>query len=576
MDIIKVLIVEDEAIVAMDISRTLKDLGYRVLAICRSAEDALGLLDKEIPDIVLMDVHIQGNIDGIELAINLYRDKRLPIIFLTSHSDDKTLERATLAEPYGYLSKSFYYKDIRATIVTALKNHRMKLLVEEQEELLSLTLGNIDEAVITTDSQGEILFYNQGAVNLFHLNVYSPDTALKEFPKRGFSLRNKIGKVVENPLQQKDLPDRLFLSRPNWGDVPLDCRVNHYWGAGNSRVERVYLFRDVSQEFKMQEVSARLTSLIQFSEDAIAMISPGGFVISWNRGAEGILGIDEMDAAGRNLNDLLPHFHFPDWGEQMNGTFIPNRTLEGMHRHPQGGTKSLSAILSAVWNSEGLLIGYSFIARDITPRIQLERQIIEAEDNERRRIGRDLHDSLGQQLTGISLMIKALQNNFDQGRMPQAREVADGLGELIKSAIKETRELSRGLVPEILRDEGFLVALKDLALYYERVMGVEVQCRTEDLGSLDDGVDIQLYHIAQEALNNAVKHGEAAKITVGFFQGTDGIVLQVRDNGKGFNHEEIERGLGLNNMRYRADIINGKLRVDSNQGEGTLVECILM
>lgn len=570
----KILIVEDESLVALEISRTLKELGFQVLGPCRSREDTLEILDHDTPHLVLMDINIQGATDGIELAVYLNREKRLPIIFLTAQSDDKTLKRATLAEPYGYLSKSFYHKDIRPAIVTALNSHRLKLLVEEQEELLSLTLGNIDEGVITTDGEGNILFYNHGAVKLFYLAPYDRDgTVLRGFPA-GISLYSWQGEILSDPLRQETLPDRLFLHRDG-ERIPLECRVNHYWGAGTSAVERIYLFRDISQQLKIQEVTARLSSVVEYSEDAIAAVSLYGIVLNWNRGAEKILGIPQDQAVGRSLSRLLPLITFPEWENLEDSGQSPTPVLEGLYRDPEGETKKLSVTLSTVRGGDGSVVGYSFIARDLSYRIQLERQIIDAEDNERRRIGRDLHDSLGQQLTGISLMVKALHNVLNQENSDKARRMALELGEQVKIAITETRELSRGLVPEILRDEGFFVAMKDLALYYGRVRGVHVEWAAETDSSLEPGVETQLYHIAQEAINNAVRHGGADEILVKFYRDPEGLSLLVADNGCGFSESQVQPGLGLGNMRYRADVINGRLRVESEPGRGTRVICVL-
>ena len=570
----KILVVEDEALVALEISRTLKDLGFQVLGPCRSQEDTLKILDTDDPHLVLMDINIQGKTDGIDLAIYLNRENPLPILFLTAQSDDQTVERATLAEPYGYLSKSFYYKDIRPAIVTALNSHRLKLLVEEQEELLSLTLGNIDEGVITTDGKGNILFYNHGAVKLFYLPPYDREApAPSGFPQE-ISLYNWEDELLDEPLRQESLPDRLFMMRDG-EKIPLDCRVNHYWGAGTSGVERIYLFRDISHQLKIQEVTARLSSVVEYSEDAIAAVSLQGVVLNWNRGAEKILGISQEQAAGRLLSQLLPLITFPEWEQLKDSGMSPPPVLEGLYRNPEGETKKLSVTLSTVRGEDDSVVGYSFIARDLSYRIQLERQIIDAEDTERRRIGRDLHDSLGQQLTGISLMVKALHNFLEQDNVGKARRMALDLAEQVKIAITETRELSRGLVPEILRDEGFFVAMKDLALYYGRVQDVHVEWVAETDTSLEPGVETKLYHIAQEAISNAIRHGGADEILVRFFHDSEGLSLLIEDNGRGFSTEKVHPGLGLGNMRYRADIINGRLRIESEPERGTRVICVL-
>jgi CheY-like chemotaxis protein len=123
----KILIVEDEVLIAMDLRRRLENLGYDVPAIAASADMALELAGCHTPDLILMDIRLQGGSDGIKTAAEVRRRLHIPVIFLTSHADAKTLERAKLSVPFGYIVKPFIFVNFRAVIEIALQNHETEL-----------------------------------------------------------------------------------------------------------------------------------------------------------------------------------------------------------------------------------------------------------------------------------------------------------------------------------------------------------------------------------------------------------------------------------------------------------------
>ena len=567
-----VLIVEDEAIVALDIARTLKEMGYRVGGISSSGGETERVLERERPDIILMDIRIKGDIDGIELAGRIRTEYRIPVIFLTSFSDDETLERAKLAEPYGYLSKSSYFRDIRTTIEMALYRHKMKLLVMEKEALLSFTLKNVDEAVITAARTGEILFSNRQAEILFDLEGEEKSSVGNSEKFRKLLFYRSDGTPAGNLLEMSEVPRTLYLDTgKDTSLIPLECTLSNDMTTETGEIQKVFVFRDLSSRQKIQEMEALLSTIVESSEDLIAGASLSGRIISWNRGAEAVMGIPAGEALKSPLEEIFPGAPLPDF---RSGKPDPE-ALEFFYQSRNDAKTLLSVRCSPLFNGEGRLTGYSLIGRDMAARMDMERQIIEAEERERQRIGQDLHDGLGQQLTGISLKIKALQNGISRGNYPDAEKISHQLGELIRQAITETRELSRGLVPEILRTEGISDALRNLAGYTERIYGIDTRCEVEELPGLEKTVETQLYHIAREGVNNAVKHGRPSLLEILFYRKEGEYRLEIRDNGSGFSRDKIKKGLGLDNMRYRADIIQGSIEISSEENRGTSVICRL-
>jgi signal transduction histidine kinase len=212
---------------------------------------------------------------------------------------------------------------------------------------------------------------------------------------------------------------------------------------------------------------------------------------------------------------------------------------------------------------------------DITERKRLEKAILEVSAREQHRIGEDLHDGLGQHLTGIAFMSKVLESKLCEMSLPESVDAAK-IVKLVNEAINKTRELSRGLLPVVSDAHGLMSAL---TRYAEETQDLfRITCRFE-CGSpvlvYDVNVATHLYHIAREAVNNAIKHGHPSHIVIGLTAENGEGTLSVRDDGEGFleipaNHT----GMGLNIMNYRANMVGGSLDVRKNPTRGTSVVCL--
>jgi PAS domain S-box-containing protein len=220
-------------------------------------------------------------------------------------------------------------------------------------------------------------------------------------------------------------------------------------------------------------------------------------------------------------------------------------------------------------NSHWLLI-----FRDITEHKRLEKEILEISDQERRRIGQDLHDGLCQHLAGIELMSQVLEQKLaGKSKMDSVR--AGEIARHVREAISQTRSLARGLTPVTLESEGLASALHELAANTERMFGVHchVECpHPAVVGAA--AVATHLYRIAQEAVSNAIKHGKTAEITVHLDCTPQRIILRITDRGKGFPEPLPKtQGMGLRIMQYRAGIIGAALSLEKNPEGGAIVVC---
>lgn len=166
MNALRILVVEDEILVAKDLEATLTKLGFEVCALCRTGEEALSAMQRFRPDVVLMDIQLEQGMDGVETATRLQAEHRAPVVFLTAYADDATLARARAAQPYGYLLKPFHQSELRSVVELAYARHAALVTLQTSEDRFVSTLRSMAEGVISTDMLGVINFLNPVAEQL--------------------------------------------------------------------------------------------------------------------------------------------------------------------------------------------------------------------------------------------------------------------------------------------------------------------------------------------------------------------------------------------------------------------------
>lgn len=247
-------------------------------------------------------------------------------------------------------------------------------------------------------------------------------------------------------------------------------------------------------------------------------------------------------------------------------------SFENRYRHQNGSYRWLEWAAQPV---RGRQLIYA-TARDVTRHKQLEREVLEIADREKERLGRELHDGLCQTLAGISALSTTLSKRLAANSDCDGSAAAAEIARLLREAIGDARDLSRGLGPIGLKVADLEVALEGLALNIGRLF--RVSCTFESKGplpTLGHVVAAHLFRIAQEAVNNAVVHGRADRIEISL--GGTGVkgLLSVRDNGVGLPDEAHQsEGVGLHTMAYRARLIGGSLDVRRLAPRGTAVSCV--
>jgi two-component system sensor kinase FixL len=325
---------------------------------------------------------------------------------------------------------------------------------------------------------------------------------------------------------------------------------------------------------------AQLRAVLDTAVDAIITIDERGLIESFNRAARRMFGYEPREVIGRNVRMLMPEpYH------AQHDTYLANyrRTAkariigigrEVVARRKDGGLFPIDLAVSAV-RLRGRRT-FTGIVRDITDRKRMEKEILEISEREQRRIGQDLHDGLCQQLTGIAFLVQALQKKLAANAQNESALAAQVSG-LLKEAVNQARDLSHGLYPVDPQPNGLAVGLAQLASNIQNQFNIQCRFRSPaPVAVPDNSVATHLYRIAQEAAQNAIRHGKASRIIIDLADGRDGLRLSVSDNGVGFPQAKaLNPGIGLRTMSHRAQVVGGTLRIRRQAKGGTRVDCEL-
>ncbi|MDF7808424.1 sensor histidine kinase [Pontiellaceae bacterium B12219] len=270
---------------------------------------------------------------------------------------------------------------------------------------------------------------------------------------------------------------------------------------------------------------------------------------------------------GQKLSDL---FGVADLGRIYSGSADTHESIQNCVFQCQDGSKRDVEVKKYTATDGGML----YVVSDVT-RPQLNEEITSVATRERRRIGQDLHDSVGQMLTGISLLGRSLANGLKRAGNA-AHEDAAQISDLADDASNQIRQISRGLMPTDIVHRGLHDSLRNLARMTTASCGMKCETAIDDRIVFPDGaIETHLFRIAQEAVNNAVRHSGGSHIYITISEEEGLPQLEVRDNGRWRNIIENEGGIGMRTMQYRATAINGKLNIGQVPGGGTRVLCRL-
>ncbi len=254
----QIFVVEDESIVAEHIRRSLQNMGYSVSSVASSGEKAIKEVEEKVPDLVLMDIVLRGEMDGIETAKQIRSRFNIPVVYLTAYSDEKILERAKITEPFGYVIKPFNERELRINIEIALYKHEMEMELKEREQWLSATLKSLGEAVIATDRQGIIKIINPFAEVL---TGWKREEALGKPVATVFNVISEgTDKQVEDPIAKAirqdsfyGLADHTVLIAKEGARIPVDVIGTTIKDDKDGIIGVVLIFYDILERLRLDE-----------------------------------------------------------------------------------------------------------------------------------------------------------------------------------------------------------------------------------------------------------------------------------------------------------------------------------
>jgi PAS domain S-box-containing protein len=465
--------------------------------------------------------------------------------------------------------------------VTPLK--RAEVALRRNQELLRLAavLTDSSDAVLLVEADGRLSAWSRGAERLYGYPEgegvglamadlipdadRAADLAALDAVRRGEAVgswetrrRDRAGRVL-------DVSVTATLLRPADGAAPAVSLTERDLTA-HKQLER-----------ELRERSDRTAAILEAVADPIITSTESGVIESVNRATERAFGCPAADLVGRDFGTLLaPDTRGPD--DPSVATLLDARAVQA----GRGECEIVCVRRDGTTFAADLTVGrvdhlarFVAVVRDTTERRRLEREVLEIAAAEQERIGRELHDSVGQELTGIRLMTEALTSGLrDHGseELGLAVRVSDGL----RDALARVRALSRGLVAAEVDAAGLGPALSALAGRVRETTVVGCTFEASGTARLSDAAASHLLRIAQEAVANALRHAGATRVWIALAASEAATELRVGDDGRGFTTAAAASagGLGLKLMRYRAGRIGAAFRVDTGPA-GTVVACSL-
>jgi PAS domain S-box-containing protein len=576
----------------------------------------------------LPDGHVR--LDNVLFAPLMIDGKVIGLLGLANKPGGFNENDARMATAFGELAS------------VSLRNSRTFEALEHNEERFRSVVETAGDAIISVDSQGHIVFWNKSAELTFGYSldevVGRPLTfimserfreAHRDAMDRAVSTgkSNIIGRTVEMAGLRRDGSEfPIELSLTTWGtregiffteiihDITerkkaeealrrsrdeLEIRVQERTAelARTNQALQIKIEERNQVESALRESETKYRTVADNTYDWIWWLSPEDRFIYVSPSCKGITGYDpEEFLKDPNLIFRIIHFedkpifmkHQIEVDSKQTGGEVEFRIVR-----PDGSHRWIAHACRPVFDDQGTFLGHRGSNRDVTERklaqeaLQqseeqlryLSSQLLSAEENERKRIARELHDGIGQYLTAVKFRVENILQQMDRVKAKRIAGPLETIIPLIQQSIEESRRIQMDLRPSILDDLGIQATLswfcREFQTTYSRISIEKLIEINED--EVPDSLKTVIYRISQEALNNVAKHSKADLVRLSLGKSDGKIELAIRDNGQGFDLNQIrprkgsERGLGLTSMRERTELSGGSFEIESTVGEGTII-----
>ena len=576
MDKIQILVAEDESIVARDIQKTLQNLGYEVPFIVSSGEAVIQKAEESKPDLVLMDIVLKGEIDGIEAAAQIRSRFNIPVVYLTAYTDDKMIQRAKITEPFGYIVKPFEDREVRTIIEMAIYRAGMEKELRRINDFNHSILKTLPFGMDIVDEEGNILYLSEKLESVFGKEAIG---------KKCWSIYKDNQKQCDNCPLKKEIE----IGEVKSVDVEGVCggkifQIAHIAMTYQGKKAILEIFNDITERKKVEETLrqtvAYLENLFNYANAPIIVWDSKLMVSRFNHAFEYLTGYSGNDVVGKKLSMLFPE------ATQKESLNKIERTLTGEY------WKSVEIpilckngdVKLALWNSANIyaedrktLIATIAQGVDITERKQAEKRI-KAALKEKEMLLREIHHRVKNNMQIISSLLNL-----------QAKYIGD---KRVSILLRESHDRIKtmALIHERLYQSGD-IARVDFADYIRNLTGqmfssygISSEAVKLDINIKDFFPDINtavpcgliIHELVSNSLKYAFPDGRGGKIAIKLYSDKDNkLTLIIRDNGIGFPVSLEFRNtdsLGLQLVNTLVRQLDGRIELDRSDGTAFRIE----
>ncbi len=589
----RILVVDDDLPARELLSQALITRGFEILQ-ASTGQQALELARAECPEVIVLALPLP-DLAVSQICTRIKQDAALqdtPVILCTAEPLAGSLALQQAAGPAdGYLTRPLDPQHLLVRIQTLLRQRQARIALRATEGLYRQLVKLLPCGVALVDLEGRPLAVNPEAVKF---SGYETEAELLQksvfdfaHPEEHARLRANIAGILHTNLPRS----------VEYRAVKKDG--THFWvevnaaiiapEPGGQPVGLLLIIRDITERKRIDQELEQARHLQQVAWNNLhdlawlkdiqgrflicndALASFHGHSVPGLLGKSVIdLGVPEADALTREDEEVLRSGKMARFETQVSDA--------------QGRLKWFETFKSPVLDERGKLFGLVGIARDITERKRLEeelrqlpRRIIEAQETERMRVARELHDSVNQLLASAQMRLRKVEQ-IVAASQPAGREILARSRDLLVQALEENRRIAHGLRPRDLDALGLPSACHNFCKQFRSRTGLAIRCRITRLARrLDPAVELNLFRIIQEAFTNTEKHARATRVDLGISRQAGLLRLKIHDDGRGFDPNPPRKagrrrqGLGLANIRGRAAALGGTCEFKSSRAEGTTV-----
>ena len=603
-----ILIVEDEQIVAANLSRKLARLGYTVCGSTECGEEALTLVQQHCPDLVLMDIRLAGAMDGVAAAELIRRECDVPVIYLTAHADRATLDRAKRTEPFGYILKPFDERELESHIEMALYKHQAERKLRASEARWRVTLGSIGDAVIASDTAGQVTFLNPVAAAL---TGWSPEEAQGQPFTQVFHIINELTHVPGEDLVARvlrenrvvELANHTALVTRDGREIPVEDSAAPITDAAGQVTGVVIVFHDVTEKRRAEEAlqasEARFRSVLDNSQDCIYRFNvQTGYFGYISPSCESVVGYTADELRAHDDETALAMIH-PDDLPAMRAAFARLEEsgavrVDYRQRAKNGDYRWIANHLSLIRDSAGQPLYRDGNIRDISERKQVEAErerLLEQQEIFVHLVSHDLRAPL----TITQGYVGVLKDNLAGNANATVQVSIDAIARALKRMnvmiddLTMAARLEGGQLPLARAELDLAAWLPAFLEHSARVLEVQrVQVELpETLPALAADAD-RLERILTNLLSNALKYSDpGTPVRLRVQPQAREVMIKVHDQGRGiapahlphlfekFYRADSSRkaegiGLGLYITRLMVEAHGGRIWAESAVGQGSV------